>query len=59
MTNRDEDDKEEKWPEELYDELNLVSPAVCYVLPEQEEKLSEKSHRSKQLPGHDAELSAI
>lgn len=35
---------------------HLVPPAVCYVLPEQEEKLPEKSHHSKQLPGHDGEL---
>lgn len=96
LTNTDEDNKEEQWPEELYDQLNLygrrrwellylrkkekkscisrkivnkllcfsvrqkcahlVSPAVRDVLPEQEEKLPEKCHRSKQLPGHDGKL---
>lgn len=94
MTNRDEDDKEEEWPNELNDQLDLkesrtykmlpvhqilspnpityctrvftnnqlfrffsvrrkcghlVPPTISDILPEQEEKLSEKSHGSQQL----------
>lgn len=39
--------------------VHLVSPAVRDVLPEQEEKLPEKCHRSKQLPGHDGKLETV
>lgn len=46
MTDRDKDDEEEERPEELDNELDLVPSAVCDVLPEQEEQLSEKTHRS-------------
>lgn len=37
MPNRDEDDEKEEWPEELDDQLDLVSPAVSDVLPQQED----------------------
>lgn len=56
MANSDEDDEEEERPEELNDQLDLVPPAVCDVLPEQEAKLLEKPHRFQLLPGHDANL---
>lgn len=46
MTDRDEDDKEEERPEELNDQLDLIPPAVCDVLPEQEEELPENPHHS-------------
>lgn len=46
MTNGNEDDEEEEWPEELNDQLDLVPPTVCDVLPEQEAQLPEKPHRS-------------
>lgn len=53
MTNRDEDDKEEEWPEEFNDQLDLIPSTVCDVLPEQEDELFDKPHCFQELPDHD------